>query len=81
MLPNPVLFFGVNTPIYTRRGWRSCPTRHTASAASSEYVYDYVTYGHLGGYRCPNCGYCRPSARRLRGEGRSRLGRRALRQS
>ena len=25
-----------------------------------EYVYDYVTYGHLGGYRCPNCGYRRP---------------------
>ena len=25
-----------------------------------EYVYDYVTYGHLGGYRCPHCGYHRP---------------------
>ena len=25
------------------------------------YVYDYVTYGHLGGYRCPNCGYRRPT--------------------
>ena len=25
------------------------------------YVYDYVTYGHLGGYRCPNCGYARPA--------------------
>jgi UDP-N-acetylmuramyl tripeptide synthase len=25
-----------------------------------EYVYDYVTYGHLGAYRCPDCGCARP---------------------
>ena len=23
------------------------------------YEYDYITYGHLGGYRCPKCGYRR----------------------
>ncbi|HHV96883.1 MAG TPA: DUF1727 domain-containing protein [Clostridiaceae bacterium] len=28
----------------------------------SKYEYDYHTYGHLGGFRCPNCGYARPSA-------------------
>ena len=25
----------------------------------TEYEYDYITYGHLGGYRCPKCGYRR----------------------
>ena len=25
----------------------------------TEYAYDYITYGHLGGYRCPKCGYRR----------------------
>ena len=25
----------------------------------TEYVYDYHTYAHLGGFRCPNCGYKR----------------------
>ena len=25
----------------------------------TEYEYDYITYGHLGGFRCPKCGYCR----------------------
>lgn len=28
----------------------------------TEYAYDYVTYGHLGGFRCPNCGYARHAA-------------------
>ena len=25
----------------------------------TEYLYDYHTYAHLGGFRCPNCGYSR----------------------
>lgn len=28
----------------------------------TEYQYDYLTYGHLGGFRCPNCGYARHDA-------------------
>ena len=27
----------------------------------TEYEYDYHTYAHLGGFRCPKCGYCRPN--------------------
>ena len=58
-VPNPVLFYGVSTPIYAG---------HVAEVSDApycirckhEYVYDYVTYGHLGGYRCPSCGYHRP---------------------
>lgn len=45
-----------------RTGWPSSPTRPTGIRCKHEYVYDYVTYGHLGGYRCPACGYCRPAA-------------------
>ena len=26
----------------------------------TEYEYDYHTYAHLGGFRCPHCGYRRP---------------------
>jgi len=26
----------------------------------TEYTYDYHTYAHLGGFRCPKCGYHRP---------------------
>lgn len=58
-VPNETLYYGVNTPIYKSRVEEVSDApfcRH----CKHEYVYDYVTYGHLGGYRCPNCGYHRP---------------------
>ena len=58
-VPNRVIYYGVNTPIYKNRVEEVSDApfcRH----CKHEYVYDYVTYGHLGGYRCPNCGYHRP---------------------
>ena len=56
---NPVIFFGVNTPIYASRVTELSDAPYCIRC-KSEYVYDYVTYGHLGSYRCPKCGYCRP---------------------
>ena len=57
-IPNPVIRFGVNVPIYSE-------TAHELSDAvycihcKTQYEYDYRTYGHLGGFRCPKCGYHR----------------------
>lgn len=57
-VPNRVVWFGVNVPIYQE-------TAHELSDApycihcKTEYQYDYITYGHLGGFRCPKCGYHR----------------------
>ena len=59
VLPNPVVFFGVDTPIYHDRVEELSDAPYCIRC-KHEYVYDYVTYGHLGGYRCPNCGYHRP---------------------
>ena len=59
VLPNPVVFFGVDTPIYHDRVEELSDAPYCIHC-KHEYVYDYVTYGHLGGYRCPNCGYHRP---------------------
>ena len=59
-IPNPIIRFGVNVPIYSE-------TAHELSDAvycihcKTQYEYDYRTYGHLGGYRCPHCGYARPT--------------------
>ena len=36
------------------------PTRSTACAAASPYDYAAAYVGHLGDYRCPNCGHARP---------------------
>ena len=57
-VPNKIVWFGVNVPIYKE-------TAHELSDApycihcKTEYEYDYITYGHLGGFRCPKCGYHR----------------------
>ena len=50
------------------RGRRSStpPTRSTASAAARRTTTPPPTSGHLGDYRCPNCGHARPRARRRR---------------
>ena len=58
---NPVLFYGVDTPVYAHRVSELSDAPYCIRC-KHEYVYDYVTYGHLGGYRCPACGYCRPAA-------------------
>lgn len=57
---NPVLYFGVNVPIYQSRVAEVSDAPYCIEC-KHEYVYDYVTYGHLGGYRCPHCGYARPT--------------------
>lgn len=62
-LPNPVSWYGVDAS-----GADPAATPPQLSDAGrcirckTEYQYDYMTYGHLGGFRCPNCGYARHSA-------------------
>jgi len=58
-LPNRVIFYGVNVPIYRTRVAELSDAPYCIRC-KNEYVYDYVTYGHLGKYRCPVCGYRRP---------------------
>ncbi len=56
---NPVVFYGVDVPVYPDRVAEVSDAPYCIRCRH-EYVYDYVTYGHLGGYRCPHCGYARP---------------------
>lgn len=55
----PVIFYGVQTPIYASRVEELSDAPYCIRCKKA-YVYDYVTYGHLGKYRCPACGYARP---------------------
>lgn len=55
----PVIFYGVQTPIYASRVEELSDAPYCIRCKKA-YVYDYVTYGHLGKYRCPACGYERP---------------------
>ena len=56
---NRAVFYGVNTPIYRERVSELSDAPYCIRC-KHEYVYDYVTYGHLGKYHCPCCGYSRP---------------------
>lgn len=58
-IDNEILFFGVNTEIYKERVSELSDAVYCIHCAE-EYEYDYVTFGHLGGFRCPKCGFRRP---------------------
>ena len=58
-LENRVVFYGVDTPIYKSRVAEASDAPFCRKCGH-EYEYDYVTYGHLGGYRCTKCGLKRP---------------------
>ena len=57
-IPNRVVWFGVNVPIYTHAAHELSDAPYCIHC-KTEYQYDYVTYGHLGGFHCPNYGYGR----------------------
>lgn len=57
-VPNKVVWFGVDVPIY-RENVRELSDAPYCIRCKTEYEYSYVTYGHLGGYSCPKCGYHR----------------------
>lgn len=59
-LPNKALFYGVDTPIYESRVAELSDAPYCIRCKHA-YEYRYVTFGHLGGYRCPVCGYERPA--------------------
>lgn len=58
-IPNEIVYFGVDVPIYNN------PVKEVSDAphciyCKNEYEYSYHTFGHLGGFCCPNCGFKRP---------------------
>ncbi len=58
-LQNEIVFYGVDVPLYASRVAELSDAPYCIHCHHA-YDYSYVTYGHLGGYRCPSCGYARP---------------------
>ena len=58
-LKNEAVFFGIDPG--------ACPSGEKSELSDAphcircktEYQYDFITYGHLGAFRCPRCGYRR----------------------
>lgn len=58
-IDNDIVLYGVNLPIYKKHIKESSDAPYCIHC-KHEYEYEYVTFGHLGKYKCPNCGYERP---------------------
>ena len=61
-LPNPVVYFGIDKGAAPSREKPALSDATHCIRCKTEYEYDYISYGHLGGFRCPHCGYSRHAA-------------------
>ena len=61
-LPNKVVYFGINQGAAPSRPKPEISDATHCIRCKTEYEYDYISYGHLGGFRCPKCGYRRHKA-------------------
>jgi len=57
-----VLYYGLSKEACSRSEDRVNQDAMFCLFCKSRYEYEYQTYGHLGGLKCPNCGYARPHA-------------------
>ena len=61
-LPNKVRWFGIEQGAAPSREKPEISDATHCIRCKTEYEYDYISYGHLGGFRCPKCGYRRHRA-------------------
>ena len=61
-LPNRAVYFGLEQGVIPSRAKPQLSDAAYCIRCKTEYEYDYVSYGHLGGFRCPKCGYRRHAA-------------------
>ena len=60
-VPNRIVFFGVEKGVFKDAADELSDATQCVRCAAAGYEYDYTTYGHLGGFCCPSCGYTRKS--------------------
>ena len=56
---NKIIYYGVDCPIYEDLVTEVSDAQYCINC-KAQYNYEYKTYGHLGKYVCPECGYKRP---------------------
>ena len=57
-VPNRVIWYGLNESVGVQ-GNVDLSDAGVCPVCGGEYIYNYHVYAHLGGFRCPQCGYCR----------------------
>ncbi len=58
-IPNRIVWFGINQSADLQALPSVLSDASRCIRCKAEYEYDYHTYAHLGGFRCPQCGYHR----------------------
>ena len=61
-VPNRIVYFGINKSAAGKNRPSDISDATHCIRCKTEYEYDYISYGHLGGFRCPKCGYSRHDA-------------------
>lgn len=56
---NKIMTYGVNLPFDENSSETNVSDAEYCIFCKTKYDYDYHTFGHLGGYKCPKCGYSR----------------------
>lgn len=59
-LPNKVIWYGMNKGALETPDTADLTDFDKCLVCGGELVYDYINYGHLGGYTCMKCGFKRP---------------------
>lgn len=59
-VPNRAVFFGISSAAADKCGGKGVTDLEGCIECGGEYEYDYVTFSHLGGYRCKSCETHRP---------------------
>ena len=55
---NKVMYYGIDCPYGEQTDPDISDAKYCINCGT-QYDYDYHTYAHLGGFRCPKCGYMR----------------------
>ena len=61
-MPNKAVFFGIESSACEGNVRPESTDADNCICCGKKYEFDYVSFDHLGGFRCPACGYKRPDA-------------------
>lgn len=59
-LRQKVLYYGIDSDKYASRTMQHAADSKHCANCSSPLAYEYYLFGHMGRYRCPECGNARP---------------------
>lgn len=61
-VPNPVVYFGLGADAYPQSDINPNTDAAFCIHCKTRYTYSSTSFGHLGHFQCPSCGYSRPAA-------------------